>query len=128
MGRIVERIATEWMEPETTSRHSPTPRAKEAKATAAAGKAKAKGQLFAGLEVLRAGELYEYAVLVTVLEEAVLGVRNGTGIEAENVLQCHMPIGSGWRAIDSRAPCCTPVSGKLARDRTLPRMLHGNAG
>jgi hypothetical protein len=63
--------------------------APEAAATALSGKSKAKGQaaLFADVEVLRAGQLYEYAVLVTGLEEAVLGVAQlyRDRAEAENV-------------------------------------------
>ena len=47
---------------------------REAAPPAAAGKAKGQAELFGRMEVLRAGELYEYAVLVTALEEDVLGV------------------------------------------------------
>lgn len=57
-------------------------------ATVPAGKAKAKqADLFADMEVLQAGELYEYAVLVTALQEAVLGVAQlyRDRAEAENV-------------------------------------------
>ena len=46
-----------------------------------------QGSLFAGIEVLKAGELYEYAVLVTTLKEEVLGIAQlyRDRAEAENI-------------------------------------------
>lgn len=60
---------------------------RETAATAAAAPAKGQADLFGNLEVLRAGELYEYAVLVTALAEDVLGVAQlyRDRAEAENV-------------------------------------------
>jgi hypothetical protein len=60
---------------------------REAAAAATAGPGNGQGELFGSMEVLRAGELYEYAVLVTALEEDVLGVAQlyRDRAEAENV-------------------------------------------
>ena len=60
---------------------------REAVATAAAGPVNRQAELFGRMEVLRAGELYEYAVLVTALAEDVLGVAQlyRDRAEAENV-------------------------------------------
>ena len=60
---------------------------REATATVAAGPGNGQAELFGNMEVLRAGELYEYAVLVTALEEDVLGVAQlyRDRAEAENV-------------------------------------------
>ena len=60
---------------------------RELAATAAATPANGQAELFGSVEVLRAGELYEYAVLVTALEEEVLGVAQlyRDRAEAENV-------------------------------------------
>ena len=44
-------------------------KARKAPAIAAGGQDKQQQELFATVEVLEAGELYEYAVLVTSLEE-----------------------------------------------------------
>lgn len=50
-------------------------------------KANQQGELFGVVELLRAGDLYEYAVLVTPLEEAILGIAQlyRDRAEAENV-------------------------------------------
>jgi hypothetical protein len=45
----------------------------------AAAKGKGQQDLFSTVEVWEAGELYEYAVLVTPLEESVMGLHNSTG-------------------------------------------------
>jgi hypothetical protein len=56
-------------------------------AITAEGDARGQGELFATMEVLRAGNVYEYAVLVTPLEEEVLGIAQlyRDRAEAENV-------------------------------------------
>ena len=61
-------------------------RAQQATGTATKD-ANRQGELFGSLEVLQAGELYEYAVLVTALDEEVLGVAQlyRDRAEAENV-------------------------------------------
>ena len=53
-----------------------------------ATKASGQGMLFGTAELLQAGELYEYAVLVTSLEEEMLGIAQlyRDRAEAENVL------------------------------------------
>ncbi len=55
--------------------------------TAAGSDAGRQGELFGTLEVLKAGDLYEYAVLVTPLEEEILGIAQlyRDRAEAENV-------------------------------------------
>ncbi|MGH8378400.1 MAG: transposase [Gammaproteobacteria bacterium] len=65
----------------------PRRRIRESLAMAADSPASGQGELFGAVEVLRAGELYEYAVLVTPLEEAVLGIAQlyRDRAEAENV-------------------------------------------
>ena len=47
---------------------------RESLAITAEGDARGQGELFATMEVLRASDVYEYAVLVTPLEEEVLGI------------------------------------------------------
>jgi len=60
---------------------------RESLAITAEGDANRQGQLFGAVELLRAGDLYEYAVLVTPLEEEVLGIAQlyRDRAEAENV-------------------------------------------
>jgi len=60
---------------------------RESLAITAEGDARGQGELFATMEVLRAGNVYEYAVLVTPLEEEVLGIAQlyRDRAEAENV-------------------------------------------
>ena len=60
---------------------------RESLAITAEGDANRQGQLFGAVEVLRAGDLYEYAVLVTPLEEELLGIAQlyRDRAEAENV-------------------------------------------
>src|ERR1019366_4542024 len=60
---------------------------REAAAAATAGPGGGQGELFGSLEGVQAGDLYEYAVLVTALEEDVLGVAQlyRDRAEAENV-------------------------------------------
>lgn len=62
-------------------------RVRESLAIAAESGAKGQGELFGTVEVLEAGELYEYAVLVTPLAEEVLGIAQlyRDRAEAENV-------------------------------------------
>lgn len=62
-------------------------RARESQAIAKVPADKGQQELFGTVEVLEAGELYEYAVLVTPLEEAVLGIAQlyRDRAEAENV-------------------------------------------
>lgn len=60
---------------------------RESLAITAGSDASAQGELFGTVEVLEAGDLYEYAVLVTPLEEDVLGIAQlyRDRAEAENV-------------------------------------------
>lgn len=60
---------------------------RESLAITARSDAGGQGELFGTVEVLRAGDLYEYAVLVTPLEEEVLGIAQlyRDRAEAENV-------------------------------------------
>jgi hypothetical protein len=60
---------------------------RESLAATAGSDANRQGELFGAVELLRAGDLYEYAVLVTPLEEAVLGIAQlyRDRAEAENV-------------------------------------------
>ena len=62
-------------------------KARKAPAIAAGGQDKPQQELFATVEVLEAGEIYEYAVLVTSLEEEVLGIAQlyRDRAESENV-------------------------------------------
>jgi Transposase DDE domain group 1 len=62
-------------------------RVRESLVIAAESEAKGQGELFGTVEVLEAGELYEYAVLVTPLTEEVLGIAQlyRDRAEAENV-------------------------------------------
>jgi hypothetical protein len=60
---------------------------RESLAITAGNPAAGQGELFGSVEVLRAGDLYEYAVLVTPLKEEVLGIAQlyRDRAEAENV-------------------------------------------
>lgn len=60
---------------------------RESLAITAENQASQQGELFGTVEVMRAGELYEYAVLVTGLEEEVMGIAQlyRDRAEAENV-------------------------------------------
>jgi hypothetical protein len=62
-------------------------RVRESLVIAAESEAKGQGELFGTVEVIEAGELYEYAVLVTPLAEEVLGIAQlyRDRAEAENV-------------------------------------------
>src|SRR5207237_9861740 len=74
----------------------------------AAAAAKGQADLFGNLEVLRAGELYEYAVLVTAVAEDVLGVAQlyRDRAEAENVFEA-LKNQWGWAGLTTQdhQPC-----------------------
>lgn len=78
-------------------------RVRESLALSGKSETSGQGMLFATAELVQAGELYEYAVLVTSLEEEVLGVAQlyRDRAEAENVLD-ELKNQWGWTGFTTR--------------------------
>lgn len=94
--------------------------------TAAGSDAGRQGELFGTLEVLKAGDLYEYAVLVTPLEEEILGIAQlyRDRAEAENVFdEFKEPVGLG-RLHDAGSPALSDSGPDRGADLQLVESVH----